>query len=87
MTSVRQYKVEVSGFDFRFVWARASSHAKARSIVARAFEDAGYGTFGDGIRHIRSCRLDRGAERPLVSPRRGPEGLCSNTAGPATPCL
>lgn len=74
--SVRQYKIDVTGFDFESVWALATSAPRARVIVAQAFADAGWGTLDEGMAHIRSCRLDGGPPRPLISPRLGPEGLC-----------
>lgn len=73
---VRRYEVRVSGFDFDHVFVMAHCQGRARSLVAHAYADAGWGSWMDGMRHIRSCRIDIGPGRELASSRRGNEGLC-----------
>lgn len=59
---LRSYIVFVRGFDFVHVYARAKSHSQARSVAARGFSDAGYGSFLEGLRHVTSVRLCPEAE-------------------------
>lgn len=73
--AVRQFRVWVSGFDFDCVFVRAKTHARAKAFVARAFADAGYGSFGAGLLSITACRLDQGRARPIINARKS-EGLC-----------
>lgn len=58
LSLVRTYRVGVKGFPFDHVFVRAKSRGRARTICARAFSEAGYGTIGDGYKQITSTRLD-----------------------------
>ena len=79
MSDLRTYVVAVEGFDFRHTYARATTRSRANAIVASSFEDAGWGSFGDGLRSIVSTRLCPEADDwPLIYPRRGPEGLVAH---------
>ncbi len=79
---LRTYVALITGFDFDAVWVRARSRGRARAIVARSFEDAGYGSFKDGLQHVTSLQVaDELDDWPLVYPRRGPEGLVMGVGG------
>jgi hypothetical protein len=57
MSEPRDYAVRVRGFDFDVVHVRARSRARAKFICAWSFHDAGWGSVGDGFKHIEGCRL------------------------------
>ena len=56
--TVRTYRIGIQGFPFDHVFVRAKSPARARTICARAFSYAGYGTMIEGYKTLTSTRLD-----------------------------
>ncbi len=71
MSAARSFRVTIRGFDFEHVYARALNHAAAKYIVAATFADAGWGTVGEGLTLITSCRLSPEAEACRVVGRFG----------------
>ncbi|MCH9637803.1 MAG: hypothetical protein K0U16_07665 [Gammaproteobacteria bacterium] len=74
--TVRTYRVEVRGFDFKYVWVRSETRGRARAICAKQFVEAGWGTMKEGLEHVVSARIDDEADVELIYHRRGPEGVC-----------
>jgi hypothetical protein len=75
VSAPRGYRAEIRGFDFDHVFVRARSNSSARLLVARGFEEAGFGNVCGGFRHIVSVKLDARADTmPLCC--EGDEGLC-----------
>ncbi len=74
--SPHTWTAAVSGFDFGDVFVRAATRSRARALVAQSFEEAGWGSFKEGLEHVSSIRLtDELSDWPLIYPKRGPEGL------------
>jgi hypothetical protein len=78
----RDFAVWVHGFDFDRVLVRARTRGRARYICARAYCEAGYGSIGDGFRHIFAVRLACVAPSARVIGVRD-EGLLSDEGRPA----
>ena len=56
---MRVWKVVLAGVE---CFVRTTKRSRARCLAASSFAEAGYGTVGDGLARVASCRLHHGGE-------------------------